>query len=192
MNAKVERTKRAFQEAFCRLIQTTPAAQITVSELCREAGLNRSTFYRHYAIPLDVITDAVREILAQGDLPPQPMTRQTLYDFLLRSCTLWYQNKALFGVCLHCGGDLMLLLYRSLRLQEQIDRWELGSALDSFVFGGHHRRGKPMVPQRVCAVAGRGGRLPDRLRVPPARNHAPARPGGNALIGSALHCTCNQ
>lgn len=66
MNAKVERTKRAFQEAFCRLIQTTPAAQITVSELCREAGLNRSTFYRHYAIPLDVITDAVREILAQG------------------------------------------------------------------------------------------------------------------------------
>ena len=136
MNAKVERTKRAFQEAFCRLIQTTPAAQITVFELCREAGLNRSTFYRHYAIPLDVITDAVREILAQGDLPPQPMTRQTLYDFLLRSCTLWYQNKALFGVCLHCGGDLMLLLYRSLRLQEQIDRWELGSALDSFVFGG--------------------------------------------------------
>lgn len=86
----------------------------------------------------------------------------------------------------------MLLLYRSLRLQEQIDRWELGSALDSFVFGGiigvanqWFHSGFVQSPAEVAAcLTGYVFRLHETTPRP--------APGGNALIGSALHCTCNQ
>lgn len=44
-----QRSRAALHAAVLRLLQTRPLADVTVSALCREAGLHRTTFYKHYA-----------------------------------------------------------------------------------------------------------------------------------------------
>ena len=43
-------TKRMLKEWLLR-----PLDNIHVNELCRESGINRATFYRHYETPQDVL-----------------------------------------------------------------------------------------------------------------------------------------
>ena len=47
-------SQRQLADAMMRLIRQKPYAQISVSELCGKAGINRSTFYKHYGSQMDV------------------------------------------------------------------------------------------------------------------------------------------
>ena len=48
MDARAEFTKSIILEAFLSLLQIKSANRITVTELVAKAGINRSTFYKHY------------------------------------------------------------------------------------------------------------------------------------------------
>ena len=50
-------TKTAVKEAMLELLSQTPFNYITVSSLCREAGVGRATFYTHYSGLTDVIDE---------------------------------------------------------------------------------------------------------------------------------------
>ena len=45
---RVIQTKRSLHGALLALLKNKPLESISVSELCREAGINRGTFYLHY------------------------------------------------------------------------------------------------------------------------------------------------
>lgn len=45
---RVRYTQAVIREAFLQLLKTTPVEQSTVTEICRLAEINRTTFYRHY------------------------------------------------------------------------------------------------------------------------------------------------
>ena len=66
MNTKNNRRRRASMEriesAFINLLQTRELNQITVSDICKQCGLNRSTFYANYA-DIYQLADRVREHL---------------------------------------------------------------------------------------------------------------------------------
>lgn len=62
---RVRRTKRVVRDALLRLIQDKPVSQVTTTELCREADINRNTFYAHYATPEDVLAEIEEELLAE-------------------------------------------------------------------------------------------------------------------------------
>lgn len=66
-------TKRLLKESLLQLLQKKELNDITVTELCREAGINRATFYRHYKIPKDVLMEILQELLdhlrQQMDIP---------------------------------------------------------------------------------------------------------------------------
>ncbi|WP_202800968.1 TetR/AcrR family transcriptional regulator [Salinibacterium sp. PAMC 21357] len=49
MDARVERTRRSLQQALFALTQEHPFDEVTVSEIVERAGVNRSSFYQHYA-----------------------------------------------------------------------------------------------------------------------------------------------
>ena len=57
--ARAARSRAALKRAFLELFQTKEPEEITVVEVCRLAGLNRSTFYAHY----DYIEKLIREVL---------------------------------------------------------------------------------------------------------------------------------
>lgn len=65
-NNKRKRESRSKMEAvFVELLQTKELHQITVSDICKLAGLNRSTFYANY-IDIYGLADVVRENLEQN------------------------------------------------------------------------------------------------------------------------------
>ena len=68
MNVKNNRRRKASQEklekAFIALLQTQQIKDITVSDLIKTTGLNRSTFYANYLDIFD-LADKIREKLEQ-------------------------------------------------------------------------------------------------------------------------------
>lgn len=48
-------TKMLIREAFMALLKEKPIQNITVKELCTEAGINRGTFYAHYTDIYDLL-----------------------------------------------------------------------------------------------------------------------------------------
>ncbi len=56
-NMRVLMSKKMLQEGLFRCLQKKTIDKITVSELCREAGVNRTTFYNHYTEPRDILLE---------------------------------------------------------------------------------------------------------------------------------------
>ena len=50
-------------EALLSLLKEKTFAYITVSEICKKAGVNRSTFYLHYENTVDLLHETVRFLL---------------------------------------------------------------------------------------------------------------------------------
>lgn len=62
-NQRIALTKRLLKESLIRLMDTKSVQNITVSELCEEAEINRTTFYNHYGCPTDVLRDIEVDII---------------------------------------------------------------------------------------------------------------------------------
>ena len=60
---RTEETKRVLKEAFCRLYVTEPINKISITEVCRIAGYNRSTFYQYYLDLDDLLLEIENETL---------------------------------------------------------------------------------------------------------------------------------
>ena len=69
MNTKNNRRRREsvarIEKAFMELLQTSELSEITVSEICKMSGLNRSTFYANFVDIYD-LADKVREHLEEA------------------------------------------------------------------------------------------------------------------------------
>lgn len=71
MDKRVLKSELKLKEAFIRLMQTADPAEITVKDLCNEAGLNRSTFYERFGY-IDhliefIIQDCLDDVCAVND-----------------------------------------------------------------------------------------------------------------------------
>ncbi len=56
---RVKLTKRMLKEALLHCLETKTLSKISVSELCKEAGVNRTTFYNHYESPTMLLKEIV-------------------------------------------------------------------------------------------------------------------------------------
>lgn len=56
-------TKQLLQNALLKLLKTTPLHAISIRELCKEAGINRTTFYNHYGSQYDLLGDISQRFL---------------------------------------------------------------------------------------------------------------------------------
>ncbi len=69
---RVRYTKQAIRDGFLTLLSRKPIEKISVTEICREADINRGTFYAHYSDPYELkrsieneLTDAMQERLEE-------------------------------------------------------------------------------------------------------------------------------
>lgn len=62
-DSKYFKTAVKFDEALLRLLEKKPFEYITVSEISKEAGVNRSTFYLHYENTSDLLEETSRYII---------------------------------------------------------------------------------------------------------------------------------
>ena len=64
MDPRAEYTKMIIQDAFLDLLREKPFTQITVTELVKKAGINRTTFYKHYLDVPDLLKKTEDDLLS--------------------------------------------------------------------------------------------------------------------------------
>jgi AcrR family transcriptional regulator len=63
MDPRGRLTRAALHRAILTLIRDKPIAEISVAELCREAAIHRTTFYKHYATVSDFVGQAFADVV---------------------------------------------------------------------------------------------------------------------------------
>lgn len=56
---RVHRTKKALADTFMQMLSKKPLDEITVNDLCDQAGIRRATFYKHYSDKFDFMTSYI-------------------------------------------------------------------------------------------------------------------------------------
>ena len=74
LTKKQQLTVKLFQNALIELLDEKPIDEITVVDLCKETGMNRSTFYRYFLDIIDLKDSTVEELFREvfavlGELP---------------------------------------------------------------------------------------------------------------------------
>ncbi|MGN1074800.1 MAG: TetR/AcrR family transcriptional regulator [Eubacteriales bacterium] len=64
-NQRIALTKQLVHSAFLTLLRRKNIRQISIRELCAEAGINRTTFYNHYGSQYDVLAEITDGFLAR-------------------------------------------------------------------------------------------------------------------------------
>lgn len=59
MDARIARTRALLQDALLELARERPLDEITIADIADRAGVNRSTFYQHYADKDVLLADAL-------------------------------------------------------------------------------------------------------------------------------------
>ena len=104
-NQRVVLSKRMLKEGLLRCLKRTDIDELTISELCREAGINRATFYRYYQLPKDVLVDIGWEQTRQIDKifksnPEQPMENRISDVF-----RYIYDNRDILKILFSANAD---------------------------------------------------------------------------------------
>ncbi len=61
-NSRSQASRQALRQALLTLLEKQELSEITAAQLCREAGINRSTFYAHYENMWDVLAELEEEM----------------------------------------------------------------------------------------------------------------------------------
>ena len=64
-NRRVRMTKRLMKEALLELLEKQDLANISVTAICETADVHRSTFYKYYADPVDLLKEIEQDFLDQ-------------------------------------------------------------------------------------------------------------------------------
>lgn len=61
-NRRTQMTRTLLKTALIELMQEKPLRQITIKDICQQADLNRTTFYKHYTDPFALLADIEKDI----------------------------------------------------------------------------------------------------------------------------------
>jgi len=126
--ARGEQSKAAIKDAFIKLFRKKEPEEISVIDVCKKAGVNRSTFYAHFSNMNQLIRDVIRDNVAlvcrgydtQWNLPLEDggVERSQVENYL----TLFLANPTLQRFCT-CSNNSR---YRELIIRAQVE-FSLGS-----------------------------------------------------------------
>lgn len=105
-NQRVALTKRLLREALFRLLQTETLNKITITKLCREADVNRATFYHHYSTPRDVLMEAATDIAMDlKTLSPPTLSPAEAEQYMTQICAYLKEKADIIKVLYLCQTD---------------------------------------------------------------------------------------
>ena len=103
---RIRLTKRLLKEKLIELLDKKRIDKISVTELCKQAEINRSTFYQHYSTPKDVLLDIEREFSREAVASLRRINPgSTLEERLTQICAFIYQNAAMQKIILKNTSD---------------------------------------------------------------------------------------
>lgn len=108
-DARVRYTKMMIRSSFIELLREKPVAKVSVTELCERAGINRATFYAHYADPSDLLRSIEEEFMSELSrwVGPAISARSSgaLEETLTAIIEYIGENAAVCSVLLSSSGD---------------------------------------------------------------------------------------
>lgn len=136
MDARVRYTKHIIRTTFLSLLKEYPVNKITVTMICKQAEINRATFYKYFDNPYDCLAKIEEELLEEmQDKIIKSRSREFASVFkiildLLKAhaddyCILFSQNgdqvfkERVFGLCYHENMDLIASRFENLSPKEQ-------------------------------------------------------------------------
>lgn len=106
-NQRIVISKRMLRESLLRLLQTKKLNEISITELCREAEINRATFYKYYSTPQDVLCDISMELKKELKKLYHPLqTLNEVKDCIIEICELIYERADLIRLLIHANVDM--------------------------------------------------------------------------------------
>lgn len=88
---RVKYTKKVLRESLFDLLNEKELSQISITELCKKADVNRNSFYRHYTIPLDILLELEEEVFEK--LSAILRKSYKMDEVILLSCKLLENDK---------------------------------------------------------------------------------------------------
>lgn len=99
MDARVRYTKRVIQDSVIALVQENPFHKITLTEVCRLAEINRTTFYKYYTDIYDWKEQLERECLSRtSDVVLSADAPTSVNEILTRQFQDMKDNAQLYGL----------------------------------------------------------------------------------------------
>ena len=143
MNTKNNKRRResvaAIEKAFVQLLQTRDFKDVTVSDICKLTGLNRSTFYANYVDIYD-LADKLRERLEEDFSQQFSANEHNAYlgtDGALRMFTHIYENQIFYKTYFKLGYDKAqpILVYDRLRAEQDFQSEHISYHIEFFRAG---------------------------------------------------------
>ena len=109
-NQRIALTKKLLQEGLLRLLQVKTLDRISVTELCKESGINRATFYNHYNSPIELL-NSIEDKLAE-ELRVIIGDPKSSIDTITRTeavCSFFYENAHTVLTLHNCHADQRLI-----------------------------------------------------------------------------------
>jgi AcrR family transcriptional regulator len=103
------RTRKALQNAFLGLLETTPFDQVTPLQIAARAGVARGSFYLHYPSKEALLQEVAREaITTLHELGMQALDAAGSKAAALANCRHIEANRALWSALLNGGAGGMI------------------------------------------------------------------------------------
>ena len=84
MDRRILNTKRKLTNTFLVLVENKKIKDITVLELCKEAKINRTTFYKYYKDIEDLVLKIEESLLTDLEKHIADIKRNRVLSFLFR------------------------------------------------------------------------------------------------------------
>ena len=107
-NKRIRLTKMLIRNALLDLMKTTPFEKISVTAVCKEAEINRVTFYAHYQDLKQVLTEIENDVLAQIPVPtdiPAIYSEDSYLKMLIDLFTYIQKNAEMLSLLMNTGND---------------------------------------------------------------------------------------
>ncbi|MBE5961912.1 MAG: TetR family transcriptional regulator [Lachnospiraceae bacterium] len=109
-NRKILYTKKVLKDSLLKLLETKDIHQVTVTDLCKQADVNRGTFYAHYKDAYDLLESMENELFSQVVQYIEDTPVEQYFDSLLINVLdLIKENKELCKILLFRQRDNKLL-----------------------------------------------------------------------------------
>ena len=105
-NRRVRYTKMVLRESLIELLKEKPINRITVTDICKQADLNRGTFYNYYCDAFDLLAQIEEELYQElMDVTMQFNDNGVSGDLLVDILTCIEKNRDFCYVLLNLHGD---------------------------------------------------------------------------------------
>ena len=96
-------TKKLLRDSLMALMEEKPISRISVTELCKGAGVNRGTFYSHYREPEDVLRNIEEDLVSNvSDILDNLSDTSEIYHAVTQAL---YRNRDACRLLISPNGD---------------------------------------------------------------------------------------